>query len=49
MIVSALAAAAGVQPRAFSLLWGVVVPGVILACSVVFTWMLYRHFSKRDR
>jgi hypothetical protein len=39
-------AAAEAAQKEFSLLWGVAVPGLILACSVVFTWLLYRHFSK---
>ena len=39
-------AAEAVGERPFSFVWGVVVPGLILACSVVFTWMLYKHFSK---
>ena len=39
-------AAEAVAERPFDLVWGVVVPGLILACSVVFTWLLYRHFSK---
>jgi hypothetical protein len=30
----------------FSLLWSLIVPGLILACSVVLTWLLYRHFKK---
>ena len=35
--------------REFSLFWGVLVPAGILLCSVVFTWMLYRHFSKTEQ
>ena len=44
---AALEAAAGA--REFSLLWGVLVPGLILLASVVFTFLLYRHFSKTHR
>ena len=39
-------AAQAVGERPFDFVWGVMVPGLILACSVVFTWLLYRHFSK---
>lgn len=34
-------------PGEFSLLWSVLVPGVVLAVSVGVTFALYRHFSRR--
>lgn len=45
ILMTTQAATEAVQ-REFSFFWGVAVPGLILACSVVFTWLLYRHFSK---
>jgi hypothetical protein len=45
-LVAMTQAAAEATQRELSLLWGVVVPGLILACSVLLTWLLYRHFSK---
>lgn len=37
---------ASVADKGFSLFWSILVPGVILLASIVFTLLLYRHFSK---
>lgn len=31
--------------REFSLLWSLLVPGVVLVFSIWCTWALYKHFS----
>ncbi|MFQ5822790.1 MAG: hypothetical protein ACE5JB_01915 [bacterium] len=33
--------------RVGSPILGVIIPGVILIISLVLTWMLYRHFSRK--
>jgi hypothetical protein len=35
--------------RPVSILWGVVVPGLVFTVSFVITWALYRKFAGRPR
>jgi hypothetical protein len=49
MWITAIEALTNSQPASegeFSLLWSLIVPGLILLCSVILTWLLYRHFKK---
>jgi hypothetical protein len=45
--ISAIISEAAREPRAFSWLWSIFVPGIILFGSIVATYMLYLHFSKK--